>query len=742
MPTTQPPPALMEELLTTTKSSIRTVPSTISTLPTTKAKVFTSPIPSSTSSPASKSMKSTNITLSTTEKTEKMTTVPIFFNTKSTSLQSNNNDSRTTLTPLWAETNVTKVNYTYNRTEAPIEGTSVNLIDKHVRLPQMEIPITTKSQDIYFLLNSTLSSTNPTTTNIPLISTMRNSKTVTMQTTMSSSFNMSTVSTKNGILLLNSSISATPTNPSVFLVKTSPISIHTSSPRILPTSSKPSTTASSTILSINNFTTISNVSSQSPTTFFTVTTRPLFFNTSIATSRKIYPTIISTTITPTTTTTTSTLVTSQSTYVTPTMLTNIIPVSIPTSRAILSNTRTSTSKLTVVTDKEVVEKDVTMEYTRKPEIINKIHSTTAKFKPKEIWIRPTQKGESIESKFQNMYDLHAKHKIVTNQNEGISEKTTPKTIIVSIIPTSVSHATFKKIALTTASYVYQKKNVTFKQPGKTDQGFTKSMTLQASTAIPFTIKILPTLKAKSLDTPKSTTQLSQETTRMLTPTKKKAFSHTTVPEKSISTLLNVTIPASRTTNSMSTLNEVRKLNSSILTTKPPTNKNKLKTYELTTVSNKKLNSPLLKDETFNKTVKVNVTRSKAKLQETAIKILNEKTNTKNISKVYNKVTTQEPEDETFHILTEPEHITAVMSDKDKDHTSMDLISVISIAGGVMMTVITVAIVIVMIERCKRPRYEDVRKMNDIRMQVMIDNSEVPPPYVRSIFHAPLPGNLS
>ena len=150
----------------------------------------------------------------------------------------------------------------------------------------------------------------------------------------------------------------------------------------------------------------------------------------------------------------------------------------------------------------------------------------------------------------------------------------------------------------------------------------------------------------------------------------------------------------------------------------------------------------MKDETFIKTNKVNATRSKTKLQETAIRVLTEKANTKNISKVSNKVTTQEPEDETFHILTEPEHITAVMSDKDKDHTSMDLISVISIAGGVMMTVITVAIVIVMIERCKRPRYEDVRKMNDIRMQVMIDNSEVPPPYVRSIFHAPLPGTLT
>ncbi|XP_069358418.1 uncharacterized protein [Maniola hyperantus] len=96
--------------------------------------------------------------------------------------------------------------------------------------------------------------------------------------------------------------------------------------------------------------------------------------------------------------------------------------------------------------------------------------------------------------------------------------------------------------------------------------------------------------------------------------------------------------------------------------------------------------------------------------------------------IYNR--TETPEEE-------PEHITAVMNEKERDHTSVDLISVISIAGGVMMAIITVAVVIVMIERCKRPRYEDVRKVNDIRMQVMIDNKD-PPPYVRSIFHTPLP----
>ncbi|VVC98418.1 unnamed protein product [Leptidea sinapis] len=88
---------------------------------------------------------------------------------------------------------------------------------------------------------------------------------------------------------------------------------------------------------------------------------------------------------------------------------------------------------------------------------------------------------------------------------------------------------------------------------------------------------------------------------------------------------------------------------------------------------------------------------------------------------------------------EPEHITAVMSDKERNINSVDLISVVSIAGGIMMLVITVAVIIVMLERCRKFRYDDLRKINDIRMQVMIDNNDVPPPpYVRSIFHSPLP----
>ncbi|CAH2071895.1 unnamed protein product, partial [Iphiclides podalirius] len=124
---------------------------------------------------------------------------------------------------------------------------------------------------------------------------------------------------------------------------------------------------------------------------------------------------------------------------------------------------------------------------------------------------------------------------------------------------------------------------------------------------------------------------------------------------------------------------------------------------------------------------------------TTAKIQGNSNDQKNITKSPRAdfTTTEGPtEDETFHILTEPEHITAVMSDRGRDRSSMDLVSVVSIAGGVMMAVITVAVLIVMVERCRRPRFEEVRK--NIRMQVMIDNNEAPPPYMRSIFHTPLP----
>ncbi|XP_047525391.1 uncharacterized protein LOC125063166 isoform X3 [Pieris napi] len=86
---------------------------------------------------------------------------------------------------------------------------------------------------------------------------------------------------------------------------------------------------------------------------------------------------------------------------------------------------------------------------------------------------------------------------------------------------------------------------------------------------------------------------------------------------------------------------------------------------------------------------------------------------------------------------EPEHITAVMTDKEREKNSLDLISVVSVVGGIMMAVITVAVIIVMFERCRRPRYDDIRKIHDIQMRAMMGNDD-PPPYVRSIFHTPLP----
>ncbi|XP_047984300.1 cell wall protein DAN4-like isoform X1 [Leguminivora glycinivorella] len=279
------------------------------------------------------------------------------------------------------------------------------------------------------------------------------------------------------------------------------------------------------------------------------------------------------------------------------------------------------------------------EATRRPETTIKIYPTTIKFKPKEIWIKPAQKGELlVETKIKPIAEL-PKHKNVTKKETLIN--TTPRTIMVSIIPTSLSYATFKKIALTTASY-FTSKNVT----GKPTEMFTRSM----STSAP--IK------------PSSTPKPFQNITKHFTEDK-------------------------NATNSMRT------------TAKP-----------LTIFS----------------TNPTRIYKTSTKTMETT-----EKKRNNTVSQAKDVKTTAKP-DEEFHILTEPEHITAVMDKPDR--SSVDLISVISIAGGVMMTVITVAVVIVMLERCRRPRYED--KMNSIRMEVMIDNNDGPPPYVRNIFNTPLP----
>ncbi|KAJ0179020.1 hypothetical protein K1T71_005795 [Dendrolimus kikuchii] len=356
------------------------------------------------------------------------------------------------------------------------------------------------------------------------------------------------------------------------------------------------------------------------------------------------------------------------------------------------------------------------ESTTSIETTTRVPTTTAKFKPKEIWIKPAQKGDSIESKSKNNHELQ-RHKPT---NKELSINTTPKTIIVSIIPTSVSYATFKKIALTTTAYLPTKINTSLKILNKTEQGFTKAMptyltttssSTEISTVTSSNTTLLPNFKYTSI------LPVTENTTISNLPT-------SSVSSKSIKT-------NSMTTNAVTSNNLTISTNSttSILTTTS-------KTIETTKVTKPVKNYHWI---TAKESFKTNKTLT-SKLEV----VINRTTNTKvaidiNKTLTNDKLTTETPSDEeTFHILTEPEHITAVMGDKESDRTSMDLKSVISIAGGVMMAVITVAVIIVMIERCKRPRYEDVRKINDIRMQVMIDDNDVPPPYVRSIFHTPLP----
>lgn len=659
MSTVQAAPALMEELLTTTKSTIRTLPTTKTTTATTM--ITESSIPTSTpkvifietstvSTPETTSMTvpSTKVALTSTDKTE-ITSTSFIKSTPSTEMSTviitYDNATTTPFPTKFVETKITEniprvtvSTFVYNRTDSPEEGTfnmSSNLSNEHA------------TSTVLSPLSSLVFSTSPTT---------------------------STTDTA--------------------IISTTPVPM---------TSSIPTTTIS-----------------------------------------------ISTT---------------------------------PSPRPIVTNLNTATVKLTTITTKDSTK----LETTKRTETTSKNPLTTLKFKPKEIWIKPTQKGY-IDTKVKN-HETHAKFKSETHKNEVASENTTLKTIIVSIIPTSVSHATFKKIALTTASYLSHRANST--KFNKTEQSFTKSMTSQASTAIPFTIKLLSTVNIRNSSNVSTRFPQSKATIKT-TPSTKKAYLNTAkfLPERhtnlnSSMEFSNTTIATSSSTmatsitNSMkSTLNANKRLNSStFLTTKPPTNKHVHKTQEVTTEYkfNKKV---YVKDEaiyaadkkfhandnqkaksetahttseenfhiTTNKPIIVEVSKAKenhtSKFKSTnSTKDITNKWNIKNVTKAStNNPVTQEPvEDETFHILTEPEHITAVMSDRERDHTSVDLISVISIAGGVMMAVITVAVVIVMIERCKRTRYEEVRKVNDIRMQIMIDKD--PPPYVRSIFHTPLPGKV-
>ncbi|CAK1598415.1 unnamed protein product [Parnassius mnemosyne] len=417
------------------------------------------------------------------------------------------------------------------------------------------------------------------------------------------------------------------------------------------------------------------------------------------------------------------------------------------------NPNTTLSFINTSTKKEYTTKTET---TRKPDVTTKA-SSTIKLKPKEIWIKPTQKGDSalIDFKIKSNHELtHLRHRGATKK-EITSEFTTPRTIIVSIIPTSVSYVTFKKIALTTSSYLTSNNAVS--KSNKTEHGFTYSMAPHTSLP-PLIKKIISNTLSRNVTFPTTFAPIvSKNATKI----------ESMFKEKEITS--NITIPITTITNSMKSMEEnTSRMNSSnslttvpystnspmtlihknppeIVITKSTAKPFKINSIEITTKA-----VVITSTHASMKDVSENVSNKLPKLITTELptKIFIHTNSTesndtiKSITKVSNKthsVTTVEPlEDETFHILTEPEHITAVMSDKERDRSSMDLISVVSIAGGVMMAVITVAVLIVMIERCRRPRFEDVRKVNDIRMQVMIENNDSPPPYTRSIFHTPLP----
>lgn len=439
------------------------------------------------------------------------------------------------------------------------------------------------------------------------------------------------------------------------------------------------------------------------------------------------------------------------------------PTEIKTSTSvstILTTVIPKRSPITEQTTTSALEKTTTRtETTRQPEVAVR-QSTTIKFKPKEIWIRPAQKGESpiIESKVKANHDIpHSRSKT----REVSTAATTPKTIVVSIIPTSVSYTSFKRIALTTALQTSQKINASIK-PNITqfmDQSFTKPITVKTTTSTPFTIKVT---SRKTNSSTSINTLLLQNVTQ--------AKSYTSSSTKGTFNKAT-TLPAAPTINSMpDTWNANKKLNPSLLTTVFSPSTNVIPTTRKQNITSKMFTHNHTIDSTLGTVLtrtttayhsinkqyatvaQRNITMNPITSRVTEIpkvtKMPVRKQADTNVSKqnltntnAKTNIVTEDPTkgEETFHILTEPEHITAVMDDKEKDRSSVDLISVISIAGGVMMAVITVAVVIVMVERCKKPRYEDVRKYNDIRMQVMIDNNDVPPPYVRSIFHTPLPG---
>ncbi|CAH1646927.1 unnamed protein product [Spodoptera littoralis] len=410
----------------------------------------------------------------------------------------------------------------------------------------------------------------------------------------------------------------------------------------------------------------------------------------------------------------------------------------------------TTTEMPTTVSLTTVETTIKME-TSKKETTVKFLPTTIKFKPKEIWIRPAQKGESpiVETKIKTTHEFPRYRSANNNNKELTPTVTTPKTIIVSIIPTSVSYTTFKKIALT-SSFVSAKNSSTVQSYNKTEIESTKPMLTETTTP---PIKLSPlsrkdllatsyfinnTLVSSTSVTPKSTTS-STKSTIIVT----KSLETKSIPRinrtNSMMTDINKNVSTFITTASFNATRTSLEINDLLTTsTTTTTTSTSPKTTSVTQSSTEHTTKHLIK-YVLPKKVTATAETKKIKPTTNAPKIDDKEFKKANVTKSFTKVTTEGPaDDEEFHILTEPEHITAVMGDKGSERSSVDLISVISIAGGVMMAVITVAVVIVMIERCKKPRYEDVRKINDIRMQVMIDNNDVPPPYVRSIFHTPLP----
>ncbi|CAH0407200.1 unnamed protein product [Chilo suppressalis] len=420
--------------------------------------------------------------------------------------------------------------------------------------------------------------------------------------------------------------------------------------------------------------------------------------------------------------------------------TDMIRVQTPSKTIIVGET---TPKIVEITKSMLSKTTQKIETTQKPETTLKMFPVTVKFKPKEIWIRPAQKGEPpvTEKKINDITNPKYKN----TSKKDITLNTTPKTIIVSIIPTSVSYASFRKIALSTSPHMTTK-NLTLMKINKSEEEFTKPMSAQTSTVTPITkpkvnltLSNAQTLTPSVLNVTMSLSHNVSSTTRKVSATNSTSMNNKT---NSMSSTSNVVKPTMNPSNPLTlvTIPETNITSQSHIrniTTKKLTTASTAPNYSdiLRTIDSKHLVSAKPNDTNFNNDNKIDKKELISKLSNKNL------TNNKmNVTNETNTVTTDKPEEdeEKFHILTEPEHITAVMSDKETERSSVDLISVISIAGGVMMAVITVAVVIVMMERCRKPRYDDIRKINDIRMQVMIDNNDIPPPYVRSIFHTPLP----